>query len=303
MPTADDLEQAFLADMLAHPADFTPRLVFMDWLDERSDPRGELLRLLHTLTQELDPPGCPEREARLRELLERGVRPVGPFWTNSIGMTFAWIPPGVFRMGSPESEKWRVDSETQREVVITTGYFLGVHTVTQEQWQQVMGEDPSRFQGENLPVVDVSWFACQQFIEKLRGMDRGLYRLPTEVEWEYACRAGTTTPFHFGSELNGTQANCDGNYPYGSREKGPYREEATSVGSFLPNGWGLCDMHGNVREWCQEMFQAIDEFRVLRGGHWENACHQCRSSYSTGMAPWTRDGLTGFRLVRDPSEP
>ena len=124
-------------------------------------------------------------------------------------------------MGSPKEEKERNDNETQHKVTLTKGFYMGVYTVTQEQWQAVMGNNPSHFKGEkNLPVESVSWDDCQEFIKKLREKDKKPYRLPTEAEWEYACRAGTTTPFHFGETISTDQANYNGNYTYGNGKKG-----------------------------------------------------------------------------------
>jgi uncharacterized protein (TIGR02996 family) len=308
-----NLEQAFLEAIVASPADFTPRLIFMDWLDEHSDLRGELLRLLHTLTQEIAPPDRPALEARLRGLLENGVQPVGPFWTNASGLKFAWITPGRLLMGSPASELAHQDDETQHEVTLTKGYYLGVHPVTQAQWQEVMGNTPSHFQGENLPVEQVSWNDCQEFLKKLRDQDGQAYRLPTEAEWEYACRAGTTTPFHFGAVLNGQQANCDGNYPYNTDAKGPYLERTTAVGSYAANAWGLHDMHGNVWQWCEDDYVPTyyanspikDPLnvnkprlarRVLRGGSWYLNPTYCRAARRLGYAPEDRRDNSGFRV-------
>ena len=158
-------------------------------------------------------------------------------------------------MGSPKEEKERKDDEIQHKVTLTKGFYMGVYTVTQEQWQEVMGNNPSHFKGEkNLPVEHVSWDDCQEFIKKLREKDKKPYRLPTEAEWEYACRAGTTTPFHFGETISTDQANYNGNFTYGNGKKGVYREKTTPVGSFPANAWGLHDMHGNVWQWCQDWY-------------------------------------------------
>ena len=275
-------DDAFLTAIAHDPADVSIRLIFADWLEEQGDTRAELLRLLHVLTQELHPPERPTLEARLRTLLANGVEPVGPFWTNSLGMCFSCIPPGTFLMGSPETEEERAADETQHAVTLTKGLWMGVHPVTQEQWQAVMGNNPSHFKhAKNLPVEQVSWEDCQEFITKLREQDKKPYRLPTEAEWEYACRAGTTTPFFFGSTLSTDLANYDGNYTYGTGKKGVFREKTTPVGTFPKNAWGLHDIHGNVWEWCQDWFAdyttnaVVDpqgpnsaQARVLRGGSW-----------------------------------
>src|ERR1019366_4663490 len=137
--------------------------------------------------------------------------------TNGIGMKFVWIPPGNFLMGSPKEEKQRNGDETQHKVTLTKGFYMGVSTVTQEQWQEVMGNNPSKFKGEkNLPVETVSWNDCQEFIKKLREKDTQPYRLPTEAEWEYARRAGTTTPFSFGETISTDQAYYNGKFAYGN---------------------------------------------------------------------------------------
>src|ERR1022692_2803027 len=166
-------------------------------------------------------------------------------FTNSVGMKFVWIPPGSFVMGSPKKEKERVHDETQHKVTLTKGFYMGVYTVTQEQWKEVMGNNSSFFKGEkNLPVEKVSWDDCQNFIKKLREKDKKPYRLPTEAEWEYGCRAGTTTPFHFGVTISTDQANYNGDSTYGDGKKGVYRMKTMPAGSFPANAWGLHDMHG-----------------------------------------------------------
>jgi sulfatase modifying factor 1 len=201
-------------------------------------------------------------------------------FTNSLGMKFVWIPPGNFIMGSPKEEKQRFDNETQHKVTLTKGFYMGVYTVTQEQYETVMGKNPSSFKGEkNLPVEQVTWDDCQEFIKKLRGKDKKLYRLPFEAEWEYSCRAGTKTPFSFGETISTDQANYNGNFTYGDGKKGVDRKKTTPVGSFPANAWGLHDMHGNLFQWCQDRYgdypqndvvdpQGADnnKSRVLRGG-------------------------------------
>jgi formylglycine-generating enzyme required for sulfatase activity len=235
-------------------------------------------------------------------------------FTNSIGMKFVWIPPGSFVMGSPKEEKERQRlglDETQHKVTLTKGFYMGVYTVTQEEWQAVMGNNPSHFKGEkNLPVELVSWDDCQEFAKKLREKDKKLYRLPTEAEWEYSCRAGTKTPFHFGETISIDQANYNGHYTYGTGKKGVHRKKTTPVGSFPPNAFGLHDMHGNVWQWCQDrggdypQKDVVDpqgaekgEDRVLRGGSWDSYPENCRSAHRhIGFRPGYRNSFLGFRI-------
>ena len=203
---------------------------------------------------------------------------------NDLGMEFVYIPPGSFSMGSPSSEPKRDGDEKQHRVTLTKSFYLQTTEVNQGQWEAVMGNNPSRFKdcGRNCPVERVSWNDIQEFIKKLNAREgANIYRLPTEAEWEYAARAGTTTPFSFGSCLSTDQANYNGNYPMPGCSKGRYREMTVPVASFSPNAWGLYDMHGNVWEWCQDWFGdypsgAVTDpagaksgsVRVLRGGSW-----------------------------------
>lgn len=177
-------------------------------------------------------------------------------FTNSMGMKFVWIPPGTFLMGSPKGEQVFGDETPQHKVTLTKGFYMGVYLVTQEQWQAVMGNNPSKFQGEkNLPVDKVSWNDCQEFIKKLHEKDKKPYRLPTEAEWEYACRAGTTTPFYCGKTISSEQANYNGSSGdarFEGGKKGVYRKKTTPVGSFPANAFGLYDMSGNLYQWCED---------------------------------------------------
>lgn len=235
---------------------------------------------------------------------------------NSLNMKFVWIPPGSFLMGSSKEEKSRKQDETQHKVTLTKGFYMGVYTVTQEQWKAVMGNNPSKFliaSEKNLPVEQVNWSECQEFLKKLQEKEGRPYRLPTEAEWEYACRAGTSTPFYCGETISTDQANYNGNYLYGNGngngKKGIYREKTMPVGSFPPNPWGLYDMHGNVWQWCQDWFEeqypkkdVVDpvgmtgESRVLRGGSWIDNPLECRSAYRGGSRPALRHSLVGFRV-------
>jgi sulfatase modifying factor 1 len=310
-------EAAFLQAMQENPEDTALRLVFADWLEERGDPRGELVRLLHTLTQAVKVRGRKKLEDRLQALLASGVQPVGPFWTNSIGMKFAWIPAGTFLMGSPvnEEKRGRGDIELQHRVTLSMGFYLAVHPVTQASWREVMGTSPSQSQGDDLPVEQVSWWDCQEFLENLSEKDSHAYRLPTEAEWEYACRAGTTTPFFFGETISTDRANYNGKRPYGKAKKGLDRDKTTPVGSFPPNAWGLYDMHGNVWEWCEDWYPYDEKYpqghainpqgpedgdgHVLRGGCFGSHAADLRSATRHGgFMPTDRFNTIGFRPAK-----
>jgi formylglycine-generating enzyme required for sulfatase activity len=225
-------------------------------------------------------------------------------------MTFAWVPPGSFLMGSPPDEPERYDDEMQHRVTLTKGFWLAVTPVTQAQWQAVMGSNPSHFQGDNLPVEQVSWDDCQEFCRQLGEKLGQRFRLPTEAEWEYACRAGTATPFHFGATISVEQANYDGNHVYAGGRKGKYRQQTTPVDSFPANAWGLRDVHGNVWQWCQDWYGAhpsevindlqehnSGDARVMRGGSWYFHPGNCRSARRGRFAPGYRGDKSGFRPV------
>jgi sulfatase modifying factor 1 len=271
-------------------------------VDIPADDLERLRREMPGVTIDFKPPTDQERAKLIGELFT---------FTNGSGMKFAWVPPGSFLMGSPTEEKERKRDEARHKVTLTKGFYLGVHPVTQEQWTKLMGKNPSKFRdGKNLPVEQVNWNECREFIEKLREQDKGRpYRLPTEAEWEYACRAGTTTPFSFGETISTDLANYNGNYSYGDGKKGVYREKTVPVVSFRANAWGLHDMHGNVSQWCQDFYaeeypkgDAIDplgetgENRVIRGGSWIDNPLECRSAYRGGCKPVLRHSLIGFRI-------
>ena len=223
-------------------------------------------------------------------------------------MVMRLIPPGRYWMGSPDSEKDRGSDERRHRVVISRPYWLGKYEVTQGQWQAVMGSNPAYFTsvGSNAPVEKVSWEQCQQFCTKTG------WRLPSEGEWEYACRAGTTTPFNLGGNITPAQVNYDGNYPYSGAAKGEYREKTVVVGSLAsPNAWGCHDMSGNVWEWCQDWqkdYSAQDQSdptgpptgssRVCRGGGWGDGACGCRSAIRDGDSPGDSGSSLGFRAAR-----
>ena len=236
--------------------------------------------------------------------------------TNSIDMIFVYIRPGTFRMGSPSDEPGRNNNETQHQVTITKPFYMQTTEVTQGQWRAIMGNNPSYFSNciDGCPVENVSWNDTQEFIRRLNQKEGGsIYRLPTEAEWEYAARAGTSTPFNTGNCLSTDQANYNGNYPLFGCSKGLYREKTIRVGSFSPNAWGLYDMSGNVWEWCQDWKgdypsgsvtdpagPLSGSSRVNRGGGWGGNAKNCRSASRGGSAPGGRGSGIGFRLSRTP---
>ena len=226
---------------------------------------------------------------------------------------FRWIAPGTFLMGSPPTEPERIEErETQHEVTLTKGYWLADSASTQALWMAVMGDNPSSFKDNaHNPVEKVSWNDVKTFIDKLNQLaPNANARLPTEAEWEYACRAGTTTPFSFGDNITPEQVNYHGGYPYANGEKGLYREKTVPVKSLPPNAWGLYEMHGNVWEWCEDGFAEFDAMpqtdplgpttsadRVLRGGCWIGGGRSVRSAYRGRGEPDYRDDGIGFRLA------
>jgi formylglycine-generating enzyme required for sulfatase activity len=230
------------------------------------------------------------------------------------------IPSGSFVMGSPENEPERNKEEAQHTVRITTPFWFGKYEVTQGQWEAVMGREnnPSHFKGASLPVEMVTWRAVIDFCVKLTERERAAgrlpadhtYTLPTEAQWEYACRAGTTAAFSFGGNLTTAQANYDGNSPYNKTPKGEFRGKTTLGGIFPPNAWGLYDMHGNVWEWCLDAprrypkGEVVDPVgplkgsrRVARGGSWPNRADQCRSAFRNRLGVTFVCHHLGFRLA------
>ncbi|NOZ53458.1 MAG: formylglycine-generating enzyme family protein [Gammaproteobacteria bacterium] len=239
------------------------------------------------------------------------------FTVNNVTQKMRWIPPGEFWMGSPEGEPEREGDEFRHRVLITRGYWLAETACNQALWQAVMGKNPSKFKGDDLPVENVSWDDVKLFCEKLDQEFPGLQaRLPSEAQWEYACRAGTQTPFWWGNELTPELANYDGNSPYNNGEKGEYRKKTMPVKSFESNPWGLYQVHGNVWEWCEDWYESdyraaepsVDPtgadrgpYRVVvRGGGWIDSGRWLRAAYCYHYESGRRYDILGFRLAAGP---
>lgn len=282
---------------------------------------GSLLTLLSaaSLPAKLIPgfyPGWkkyPYRPAASHAYQSAAPAVAGKTWTEPVtGMEFVWVPGGCFQMGSPVGEEQRISDEGPQHKVCLDGFYMGRKEVTQGQWQKIMGNNPSHFKsGGNYPVEQVSWDDAQDFIRKQNSRTGKQFRLPTEAEWEYAARAGTSTPFAFGSTIATDQVNF-GHYSYGKPPNELLREMTTPVGSFRANGFGLYDMHGNVWEWCQDWYAAdyyyssprhnpqgpsSGSYRVLRGGSWNSDAGMCRSAGRRGSNSGDRGFIIGLRLV------
>jgi uncharacterized protein (TIGR02996 family) len=288
-------DEAFLQAIREDPGDEANWLIYADWLEEHGNPLAAVYR-------------C-------RRL------------TNSLDMELVLIPDGTFRMGSPKNLKGRHDDETpQHQVTITMPFYLGVHPATQAEYHRLTGTNPSHFAAggsradrvvgldtERFPVEEVTWEDAVAFCRRLSDLpaEKKLgrrYRLPTEAEWEYACRAGArrSTRFSFGRSLSAAQANCE--TPDSFRRPTP-------VGSYPDNAFRLCDMHGNVWNWCQDWYDPTyygrspredphgpdsppsDHRRCLRGGAWDTAPRHCRSAWRAGSSPTARANTIGFRVL------
>jgi len=245
------------------------------------------------------------------------------------GVKLCWCPPGRFMMGSPPGEPERRAGEDQVEVTLTRGFWVGKYEVTQGQWKRVVGEFPGKLTagaGDDFPVYDITFAEAEAFCRKLTEQARTAgdlpkeweFRLPTEAQWEYACRAGTMTATSFGDSLSSKQANFQGE-PYNGGEPGPSLKRAAPVGSYPANPWGVHDMHGNVFEWCRDWYHAKlpggadPDFyfaktaaqvnrtggvsRVRRGGCWADEGWPCRSAFRLRFEPERHHDHIGFRVV------
>ncbi len=309
--------EALLTGIVDDPAEEARWLVLADYLEENDDPRrAELLRLHRRLVGTCcEPDAHPDRagcQARVVELLVAGIDPCVPRHTlvlpGGVPLVGAFVPPGSFLMGGTETDF----EKPVHRVTLTTGQFVGIYPVTQAQWKAVMKAGPRSFKGSNKPVDRVSWNDCQKFCDRLSRSQNGRAEvyLPTEAEWEWACRAGTSTDYFFGDVFDSALANCDRKRSWNNSPPGPPRQAATDVGTFPPNAWGLFDLHGNVSEWCRynfftcpggERFFTIydtDEYSYAeRGGSCHSGPADCRSASRGWQHLANRNTGAGFRVA------
>jgi formylglycine-generating enzyme required for sulfatase activity len=287
-----------------------------------SDPRliSECDANIKRLTKEIS-----ERQQELNQLPRTYTSLSNQSFSEDLGygvqleMVF---PGGTFLMGAPASEEGSRDFERPQHYVTVQPFYMGKYTITQEQWEKVVYScpqvsekldlHPSYFKGDKLPVEQVSWYDAVEFCKRLAWKTGREYRLPSEAEWEYACRAGSAKPFSFADTITTDMVNYDGNYTYGNAPKGKYRVQTTPVGTFRSNDFGLYDMHGNVWEWCADKWhnsyagapddgiawldKNVNRY-LLRGGSRNSTPWDCRSAYRDNYGPGNRDNDIGFRVV------
>ncbi len=277
---------------------------------------GDALYPFEFETVQVDERGDIVYQEQCRVLVFR--EPLAP----EIGLEMVAIPSGKFMMGSPDLEHDRYPDESPEHEVTVQPFFIGKYPITQSQWRVIantpeierkLNPEPSHFKGDNRPVEEVSWQEAVEFCQRLSRETKRDYRLPTEAEWEYACRAGTTTPFNFGKTIAGKLANYDSDVTYLQERKVKSKEETTPVGDFPPNAFGLYDLHGNVWEWCLDNWHDNYEGaptdgsawlsdnegarRLLRGGSWYYIPRFCRSATRYFNSPDNRNVIIGFRVV------
>ncbi len=330
------------SDLTSYVQDEVPPYLKRLKLKKRQNPHAVLNAQLPVVLVE----GLAVEDGKKERPRDEKVVPAGKAVVSSIGMKLVPIPKGTFTMGAPKAEideffrRWgRVYPNGQHVVELSRGFHLGEKEVTQEEYEKVMGKNPSWFSAafggkdkvagmdtSQFPVEMVSWEEAMEFCSKLTELDRNAgtigrakkYRLPTEAEWEYACRGGAPSYqiFHYGNSLSSTQANIDGNSPYGVAAKGPWLQRTCKVGSYKPNAWGLYDMHGNLWEWCLDWYSEdyykksprVDPAgpssgtqRVLRGGTWSSPGESCRSADRFLCPPGVADQYRGFRVALVPT--
>ena len=324
--------EGFLQAIAEEPGDETNWLVMSDWLEDHDDPhRAELVRLQRSLPKRLGSAARKHAEERVRDLLLAGVQPCGPIRASSIGMDLTLVPAGSFRMGSPVRESRRMMDETLHPVRITEACWMGVYAVTQAQFRAVADANPSHFvpgragleasDTSRFPVDSATWEEADRFCRTLTRRERveatgWEYRLPTEAEWEYACRAWIATrwPFHFGRSIESSRANFDARHLY-PRDYDPDRPtigHPVEVGRYTPNAFGLYDMHGNIDEWCSDWFDGgyyrdsprddppgppDGSSKCYRGGAWSGQGEDCRAAVRIGRPTDDADSRIGFRVV------
>jgi len=231
---------------------------------------------------------------------------------SEVTLTLVLVPAGEFEMGSPMEELKRDDDEAQHHIKLTKPFYMGKFEITQLQYRVIMNENNSKFGGDKLPIENVNWYEACRFLKKLSDKTGAKFRLPTEAEWEYACRAGTTTAFNTGSTIDSDFANYNAKDAYADGIIGTYLDRTCEVGKYQPNAFGLYDMHGNVWEWCSDIYEkdyykitpTIDPkgpqeggSRVIRGGGWDEKAHKCRSANRDSRWPKTDRANIGFRVV------
>ncbi|NET55579.1 MAG: formylglycine-generating enzyme family protein [Symploca sp. SIO2E6] len=291
----------------------------INWKDLPPPPSGKKLQDFDFELVTLDSQG--KENSRKRRQAKSFTEDLGP----GIRLEMVAIPGGSLIMGSSDTEEGRGRQESPLHPVSIKPFYVGKFAITQAQWKAVatldkvnrnLNADPSNFKGDNLPVERVSWYDVQEFCARLSRETGHTYRLPSEAQWEYACRAGTTTPFHLGKTITTNVVNYNGNYTYGSAPTGEYRHKTITVGSFrVPNAFGLSNMHGNVWEWCEDRWhdnyngapmdgsawvaenESDNRSRVLRGGSWHDQPKNCRSAYRVYYEPGFRNLNVGFRVV------
>ncbi|MGE3267775.1 MAG: formylglycine-generating enzyme family protein [Chloroflexota bacterium] len=248
-----------------------------------------------------------------------GVGQYFPEDLGSLDLDMVAIPGGAFVMGSPADEAGRSPAEGPQHEVTVPDFSISRYQVTQAQYAALIGHNPAQIQAENSPVECVNWFEARAFCQRLSDLTGRHYRLPSEAEWEYACRAGSTSTFAFGPTITDQLANTYAEVPYAAAAPGRHREGPTTVGMYPANAFGLHDMHGNLFEWCEDLFHADfqgapddatpwrdgpglwPESYVLRGASWVNPPVLCRSAFRFGMAPIYKSIVVGFRVVCDPA--
>lgn len=303
-----DLERAFHEDIVAHPDDPTPWLILADWLQEQDDPRGELVRLWQSMRLEPQHADAQSRRERMNELFEQGVTLSQPRYTNTIGMEFVWVSPGVFWMGGSDGVP------ATRQLTVASPYWMSLYPITQHQWQTLQGNNPCYFSRSGpgasqvseltdaelarFPVEQVSFEETALFLRSLNEREQSLgwsYRLPTEMEWEFACRSPVhcaedcSYSYYFAMPTN-TLNPADGNYT----DSGLMRP--TPVGSYRPNRLGIYDLHGTIDEWCPD--PESPSYGLVRGGSWNDFGFRCTAAVRYHFAVDRHYNSMGFRPVR-----